>query len=164
MAEKPTYEELEQKVLKLEQAEYENRRNAEALHIEKEFIRAALNSQLDTFFLFEPDTGKAIRWNRAFSDITGYTDEEIAGMKAPDSYYSKADLERVSDFIEEIMDQGIGTIELGLICKDGHVVATEYKVSVIKDKKNKPKYFFSIGRDITSRKQTEAALRESEEK
>jgi len=164
MPEKPTYEELEQKILKLKQAEYENRRTAEELRIEKEFIRAALNSQLDTFFLFESDTGKAIRWNRAFSDITGYTDEEIAGMKAPDSYYSTEDLGRVAGFIVEAMDTGTGTIELDLICKDGHVVATEYKVSVIRDKEDKPKYFFSIGRDITSRKQAEAALKESEEK
>jgi len=164
LAEKPTYEELEQQILTLEQAKYENRRTEETLRIEKEFIRAALNSQQDTFFLFEPDTGKAIRWNLAFSEITGYTDEEIAGMKAPDSYYSAEDLKRVSGFIDEVIDTGVGTIELELICKDSHVVATEYKVSVIMDEKDKPKYFFSIGRDISSRKKAEAALRESEEK
>jgi PAS domain S-box-containing protein len=85
-------------------------------------------------------------------------------MKAPDAYYSDKDLERAAAFTDKVMETGIGTIELGLICKDGHTVATEYKVSVIKDEEDKPKYFFSIGRDMTSRKQAEAALRENEEK
>ena len=38
--------------------------------------------------------GGAIRWNQAFNDITGYTDEEIAGMPVPNSYYSPEDPER----------------------------------------------------------------------
>ena len=105
MAEKPSYEELEQKILKLEQAVFEHKCTEESLRIEKEFLKAALNSQQDTFFLFESDGGKAILWNRAFNNITGYTDEEIAGMKAPDSYYSKADLERVAGFLIRLQTQ-----------------------------------------------------------
>ena len=50
---------------------------------EKEFTDSALDAQLDTFFLFEPSTGKAVRWNQSFKDITGYTDKEIAKLSAP---------------------------------------------------------------------------------
>ena len=164
MAKKPTYEELEQRVKKLEQADFELRRIKETRFNEKEFTEAALNSQQDTFFLFEPTTGRAIRWNRAFNNITGYTDEEIAGMVAPDSYYSPKDLARSSLCIEEVLEKGIGTIELELICRDGHTVATEYKISVIKDEEGKPKYFISIGRDITERRLMMDRLRENEEK
>ncbi len=138
----------------------ERKRAEEALRNEKEFTETALNFQQDTFFLFEPATGKAIRWNRAFNDITGYTDEEIAGMVAPDSYYSPEELKRASIFIEDVLEIGSGTTELDLICKDGRKVATEYKVSAIKGVDGEPKYFISIGRDITERKRAEEALRE----
>jgi PAS domain S-box-containing protein len=140
----------------------ERKRAEEELRNEKEFTETALDSQLDTFFLFEPATGKAIRWNRAFNDVTGYTDEEIASMKAPDSYYSPEDMERASIFIQEVIETGTGTIELDLICKDGHTVPTEYKVSAIKDAEGKTEYFLSIGRDVTDRNRTEQALRKSE--
>ena len=131
----------------------ERKQAEESLRIEKEFTETALNAQQDTFFLFEPATGKAIRWNRAFNNITGYNDEEIAGMVAPDTYYNHDDLERAGIFVQDILDKGIGTIELELICKDGRKVPTEYKVSVIKDEEGKPKYLISIGRDVTKRKQ-----------
>ena len=140
----------------------------ERLHAEKElrdakdFTETALNSQQDTFFLFEPDTGKAVRWNQAFNDITGYADEEIASMKAPDSYYSPEDIERAAIAIQEIMKTGTATVELDLICKDGHTVPTEYKVSVIRDEDGGAKHLISIGRDVTERRRTEQALRKSE--
>ena len=133
----------------------ERKQAEEALLDEKEFTETALNTQLDTFFLFEPANRKAIRWNRAFNDITGYSDEEIVEMVAPDSYYSPEDLKRASIFTQEVLETGTGTIELELICKDGRKVPSEYKVSVIKDDEGKPKYFISIGRDITDRKQAE---------
>ena len=64
----------------------------------KEVTDIALDAQLDTFFLFEPATGKAIRWNQSFRKISGYTDEEIATIPAPASYYSAEDLERAKEY------------------------------------------------------------------
>jgi PAS domain S-box-containing protein len=135
-----------------------------ALRNEKEFTETALNSQQDTFFVFEPATGRAIRWNRAFEDVTGYTAEEISNIPAPDSYYSPADLERARTFTQAVLTAGIGSIELELICKDGRKIPTEYNVAVVKDEEGQPKYFISIGRDITKRKRAEALLKESESK
>ena len=73
------------------------------------------------------------------------------------------DLERAGAFIQKVLKEGTGTIELELICKDGRKVPTEYVVSAIKDEKGEPRYFISIGRDITERKLAEEALRKSEE-
>ena len=70
----------------------ERKRAEEALEQERKFIEEALDAHVDTFFVFEPVTGKAIRWNKAFSEISGYSDKEIGSMKIPDSYYSKEDL------------------------------------------------------------------------
>ena len=80
MAKKPTYEELEQKVRNSVQVLKRHEQTEETLRKEHELTKIALDSQLDTFFFFEPFTGKAILWNRTFSDITGYSDEEIAEL------------------------------------------------------------------------------------
>ncbi|MCP3876583.1 MAG: PAS domain S-box protein [Desulfobacteraceae bacterium] len=135
---------------------------------EKEFTDAALNSQNDTFFLFDPVKGKAIRWNKAFNEISGYTDEEIVKLSAPNSYYSDEDLKKAASFIENVLIKGSGRIELGLVCKNKKVVPTEYNVSLIRDDENNPKYIISIGRDITEQKlaqkeKNEAQLRASEQ-
>ncbi|MCP4673857.1 MAG: PAS domain S-box protein [Desulfobacula sp.] len=125
------------------------------LMLEQTFTQKALNAQQDTFFLFEPATGKAIRWNRAFSETTGYSDDEIATMKAPEAFYSINDLEKAETFIKNVIKIGFGTIELNLICKNQHKIPTEYNVSVINDNNDIPKYLISIGRNLTERKQLE---------
>ncbi len=131
---------------------------------EKKFTETAIDAQKDTFFLFEPVTGKAFRWNKQFREISGYSDEEISAMKAPDSYYSQEDLEKAKGAMNDVMSQGLGKAEISLICKDGRRVPFEYMVSVIRDNDNKIKYLVSIGRDITERKKAEDALIKSETK
>ena len=134
----------------------------ETLIKDRKFTDVILNSQLDTFFVFEAATGKAIRWNKSFSDISGYSNKEIDVLKVPDAYYSPEDLKKSAAFIELVFREGKGRIELSLICKDGHTVPTEYEVSVLKGEQGKPQYLVSVGRDITEWKKSQEALLESE--
>jgi PAS domain S-box-containing protein len=132
------------------------RKQAEArMRHEKLFTETALDAQLDTFFLFDPATGRALRWNRAFSEISGYTDDEIASLPTPVSYYGPEDLERAAVFTQKVLKEGAGTVELELICKDGHKVPTEYRVAAIMDDSDQPNYLIAIGRDVTGRRQAE---------
>ncbi|MFX0208260.1 MAG: PAS domain S-box protein, partial [Candidatus Hodarchaeota archaeon] len=131
---------------------------------EKKFTDAVINAQRDTLFVFEPSTGKAIRWNKAFSDISGYSNEEIANMKVPDSYYSKLDLEKATRATKEVNSEGKALVEMNLIIKDGKAIPFEYIGTSITDEEGNIKYIVSIGRDITERKKTEQKLKESEEK
>lgn len=137
-------------------------RAVEALRKAKEFTDTALNAQLDTFFIFEPDSGKAIHWNQAFREAVGYSDEEISRLPAPASYYSPEDLERATAFIEKILHEGSGTIEMELVCKNGHKIPTEYQVSLIPGHEGNPTQFVSIGRDITERIKAAEKLKHSE--
>ena len=134
------------------------------LRREKDFTESALNSQKDTFYLFDPETGKPLRWNKALCEITGYSDQEIAELPTPVSFYSEEDIERAIPFIQKVMEDGSGTIELDLICKDGHTVPFEYRVSVLLDETAYPKYLLSIGRDITERRNSEQKVCESEDR
>jgi PAS domain S-box-containing protein len=134
------------------------------LRHEKEFTETALNSQRDTFFVFNPATGKAIRWNKAFSLVSGYSDKEISQLKAPDSYYSPEDLEKASEATKQIVEGEQYVFEMSLITKSGDRISFEYSGNVVQGEKEGERYIVSIGRDITERKRAEKILQESEEK
>ncbi|MFX1393626.1 MAG: MASE3 domain-containing protein [Promethearchaeota archaeon] len=126
---------------------------------EKIFTETALNSQRDTFFIFDPATSKAIRWNKAFREISGYNDEEISSMMAPMSYYSEEDLKHAAEAIKKIIKDGIALVEMNLITKDRKSIPFEYIGTDINDEKGNLKYIVAIGRDITDRKKAEEKIR-----
>lgn len=137
-------------------------KNEEELRDDKDFIDAALNSQIDTFFVFDPNTGKALRWNKAFREISGYSGEEIAANKAPDSYYDEHDLKKAAGLINQLSTKEFDEVQLDLLTKDGRRVPTEYRAVLVTRKNGDPKHIIAVGRNIAERKEAEAALRESE--
>ncbi|UCF32721.1 MAG: PAS domain S-box protein, partial [Phycisphaerales bacterium] len=139
----------------------DRKRAEEALKAEKEFTETALNAQTDTFFVFEPSTGRAIRWNKAFNNVSGYSDEEIRSIEVPDGYYSEEDLKKADAAIDKIRNEGIATVTMSLITKDGRRIPTEYTGAAIKDGEGSVRYITAIGRDITDRKKAEEALRQA---
>lgn len=141
----------------------ERKRAQEALRAEIEFTERALNAQTDTFFVFEPSTRRAVRWNKTFNKTSGYSDEEIRSMKAPDSYYGEEDLKKAAAAVEKILREGIVTVELSLITKDGRSIPTEYTGSAVADDDGNPKYIIAVGRDVTERKRAQDELRKSKE-
>jgi PAS domain S-box-containing protein len=138
------------------------KRAEEELEKEKEFTEAALNAQKDTFFVFDSTNGQAIRWNRVFTEVSGYSDKEIAAMKAPDDWYSEKDLQKAAAATREIFRAGHTTFEMSLITKSGKTILTEYSAAMIQDDEGHPRYIIAIGRDIAERKQTEETLKKSE--
>jgi PAS domain S-box-containing protein len=142
----------------------EKKEAEESLKKEKMFAETALNAQRDTFFVFEPTSGKIISWNKAFSEISGYSDEEISKLKAPDSFYNENDLKIASLGINRIIDEGESMLEMNLITKSGKTIPFEYLASQFNDEHENMKYIVSVGRDITERKKAEQKIKESEEK
>lgn len=130
----------------------------EALRAEQEFIETILNTVQDTIFVFDPSTGRPLRWNRAFTEISGYTDEEIAAKKAPDEWYSEEDLELAARDTEKVMRGERGTLQMSLITKGGTTVPTEYAAAPIADSEGEPRYIVAVGRDITERVRAEEEI------
>ncbi|MBY9014838.1 MAG: PAS domain S-box protein [Candidatus Lokiarchaeota archaeon] len=101
------------------------------------------------------------------NDITlqnfiGYTKQEIIGKNSlflnhPDDY------KEVRRFMLNLFKVGEHIHETRLRHKNGKWVWVENKVKMFKDEKGNQKYLF-ITRDITERKKTEKALKDSEEK
>jgi PAS domain S-box-containing protein len=140
----------------------ETKLSQELLVAEKEFTENALNTQIDTFFVYEQATGKAVRWNKAWQEISGYSDQEIASIKAKVSYYIGEDLEKAALAERLALKEGSAKVELTLIAKDGKKIPFDYAISRIKGKTGESDFIVSVGRNITERKAAEEALRESE--
>ena len=139
----------------------ERKRAEEELRAEKAFSESMLNAMVDTVFVFNPDTGKPLRWNKAFNEISGYTDEEITFIQAPDGWYDEADLKRAEASTKRVFREGQATVEMSLITKNGKLIPTEYTGSLVKNTEGKPEYILAIGRDITERKRAEEALQKA---
>ncbi|MFX0034642.1 MAG: MASE3 domain-containing protein [Candidatus Hermodarchaeota archaeon] len=125
----------------------------------EQFTATALNAQMDTFFVFNPKNGKAISWNKAFNEISGYTDEEILSMKAPDSYYSQEDLIKAEEAIRNAIETGNTTVQMELITKDGKKIPFEYLGSIIMNDQGDINYIVAVGRNITERKKAEEEIK-----
>ncbi|MFX0005977.1 MAG: PAS domain S-box protein [Candidatus Hermodarchaeota archaeon] len=130
---------------------------------ERKFIESVINASEDTIFVFNPQTEKAIVWNTAFRNISGYNDDEIQTLKAPNSYYSEEDLRKAEIASKEIMESGKTTLEMTLITKDGRRIPYEYSGTLLRDPEGNS-LIVSVGRDISERKLIEKKLRESEER
>ncbi len=131
----------------------------EALAEEKLMAEAAFDATADTLFVFDPNTGKAVRWNRAFRDISGYTDAEIEALPAPDSYYDETDLRQSSKAMQVLVKQGWASLEIPLVTKDGRRIPFEYRAGLIRGSDGSARYVVSVGRDVTERRAKDARIR-----
>ncbi len=134
----------------------------EALRQEKNFAEKLLNTPRDTVFLFDPVSGKPIRWNDNFALVSGYSHGEIAAMKAPDDFFGKEDLEKSRQAMAEVFASGQGIVELNLITKSGVEIPFEYVANTVEFEGRS--FFLSLGRDLTRRKEAELELRRSEKR
>ncbi|HEX3797933.1 MAG TPA: PAS domain S-box protein [Verrucomicrobiae bacterium] len=107
--------------------------------------------------------GVIFSWNPAAERVYGFTAQEANGRSA--SIILPPDREREFERILERIKQGehIDNFETTRIRKDGSIIHVSMTTSPIKDVSGKIIGASSISRDITGRKQAEAALRESEE-
>ena len=99
------------------QHDYELRKTAEH---ERNFSNVVLDSLPGVFYLFDT-TGKFLRWNRNFQDVSGYSAEEIAQMK-PVDFIAAEDHERVAERIAWVFKNGEASIEAGFATKDGREI------------------------------------------
>lgn len=128
------------------------------LEWQRSFTEKALDSQLDTFFVFDLKNRKAVRWNRSFHDLCGYSDREIGAMKLPFSNCSREDEEKALLAVAKALDEGAARAELELISKSGCQVPMEFHMSTLNSEDGEPEYLIAVGRDVTERKKAQAAI------
>ena len=132
--------------------------------LERESVlsNAIIDSIPGLLYLYDQD-GRLVRWNRMHSEVTGYTDQELASMHLMDWYRDDpASQRKIAQAIEGVLEHGIGTEEAELQTKDGRRIP--FFLTAVRLELEGRTYFTGIGIDITDRKRSEEALRLSEER
>ncbi|MFC1523257.1 ATP-binding protein [Thermodesulfobacteriota bacterium] len=142
-------------ILELENELQRRIKTEKSLLTEKQFTERLIDALTDTFFVFEPETGKALRWNKNFESISEYSPEEISRLKAPETYYSEKDLQKSAQAMDVVMEQGQAPVELDLITKSGKKIPFEYSGSLVVSPEDNRPCIISIGRNISQRLQAE---------
>jgi PAS domain S-box-containing protein len=160
----PSPAQLEAVNLQLQQQISDRQRVEAALQESEERFRSAFDSAAIGMALVALD-GRWLKVNPALCEIVGYAEEELLAttfqaMTHPD------DLDTDLDYVRQLLEGKIRSYEMEkrYIHKLGHVVWILLSGSLLRDAEGKPLYFIGQVQDITLRKQTEEALRESEER
>lgn len=161
MADKPTYEELKQRVKELEKEVTELKRAEKLLKKSEEKFSKAFNLSPTLMTITSIEDGKYIEVNENFLHVTGYTREESIGTTSVDlGLISQKDRDELK---KAIIENGcIEGMELTLRKKNGDTLYCLYfgEIVAIAGKES----LLSIATDITDLKQAEEVLRKSEEK
>ena len=162
MSEKPTYEELEQRVRELEKAESERKQVDEALR-ESEAFSETLIDAIPTPVFYKDRHGKYLGFNSAFETFFGATKEGLIGKSVFDTYSPElAEIYHRHD--EELLNSGgVQIYESQWKASNGKLHDIIFNKAIFYDREGNTRGLIGTIIDITEIKQAEEALRESEE-
>jgi len=121
---------------------------------EKKISEGVVNS-LPGIFVFMDDNLRLICWNKNLEEITGYSAEELAGMKMTD-FFSGWERDLFEDKIREVLDQGVSSMELRLLSMNGDKIPFSLKNSTVSV--NDMRYVILTGNDLVERYEAEKVL------
>jgi PAS domain S-box-containing protein len=164
MADKPTYEELKQRVKELEKEPTELKRTEEVLMKSEERFRIIFNNAPQGIVLAD-HSGRFLKVNSAWENMFGYNEEEsqqltIQNITSPEDI--KISIEKLSDLFNGDIDRY--RFEKRFKRKDGSIFWGDLSVSLMHDLENGLEIALGVVVDITDRKRFEEALRDSEER
>ncbi|HVM59962.1 MAG TPA: PAS domain S-box protein [Verrucomicrobiae bacterium] len=136
----------------------DRKRTEEQLRLQSAALQAAANGVVIT-----DCTGTIVWTNPAFSQLTGYSAEEVVGQNLR--------ILRSGAHGEDYYRDLWGTINAGHVWrgdiinrrKDGSLYNEEMTITPVRDERGEITHFVAIKQDASPRQQTEQALRESEE-
>ncbi len=127
---------------------------------ERRFSDAVIDSVPGLLYLYDED-GRLVRWNKQHSILTGYSDEELAGMHLYDWFADDPEtIGTISAAVGRVNSEGIGYVEAMLQAKSKERIP--FFFTVVRFEFEGRNYFTGIGIDISERKDVELALQESE--
>ena len=104
-------------------------------------------------------SGRILRANRRFADVTGYSADEIRGMHFTDFTHAD-DREQNLSVFRDAIERGLSSYggERRLVGKSGNPFFVQLSASILRGSDGAPSRVFAVLQDITERKLAEAAL------
>ena len=137
----------------------------EALRTSEADFRASFLSTAVGQVQADPATGRYLRVNPKFCEITGYSESELLGMSFRDLTHP---LDRANDSVahQRMVDGEVSelTREKRYLRKDGGTVWVNISASIIRDESGRPLRTLAVVRDITARRKAEEAQAAAEAK
>jgi len=150
MSEKPTYEELEQRIAQLEGLESEHKQMEQMLGESEEKFRIAFQTNPDAINLNRLHDGAYIEINEGFTKIMGYTHNDAYGKSSLSLNIWANEADR-TNLVERLKESGhVENFEAEFIAKDGSVKTGLMSASIIEI--NGERVLLSVTKDITEQK------------
>lgn len=162
MPKKPTYEELEQRVRELEQAESERKQVEALLRENEQKYHRILNNTPAVVFIKDLD-GKYLYINHKYEEKHQITNEQIQGLSDFEIFPSPIATQFQKNDQKVLQSGKPQTIEESVIYEDGEHCVLSTKFPLFNDKQ-KIYALCGITTDITEHKKNLAGIRKSEEK
>jgi len=158
VSKKPTYEELEQRIKKLEEVPLCESRIKRVFKENMEKYRSILENIEEGYF--ETDiTGNITFFNNALCNVLDYPHDEIKGLNNR-LYYNPEAAKKIYEIFNKVFRTGktLRIKDYEVVKKDGKKMVLDFVVCVIKNHEEKPVGFCCILKDIIARKQYEQEL------
>lgn len=129
------------------------------LVLEKNLSESIINALPGIFYLYDR-SGNFIRWNKNFETVSGYSGEEIKGMR-PLNFFDGDEIKMVEEKINQVFNNGHADVVAHFFTKGG--VKIPYYFNGRKAIFNGTEYLIGMGIDISDRMEAESKLRERTE-
>ena len=136
----------------------ERMRAKEELLDQKLLSEEYINSLPGLFYVFD-EHQRFIRWNKAWEEVTGYTESELGAMCGPD-FFDGEGKQLIRERMLEVFQEGTADVEAELVTKKGRKLPY-YFTGTRRLIDGRP-HLVGFGMDITHRRQAEAERMELE--
>ncbi len=138
----------------------ERKKMEDELRAAEERFRSLFERSLDAIYIGRPD-GTVVDVNQTWLNLFGYSRDELPAFNVANSYVNPADRH---DFLQRMHDSGVVDDEVQFRRKDGTFFDCARTATARRDAEGNVTAFQGIMRDITTHKQAQRALMESEER
>jgi PAS domain S-box-containing protein len=127
---------------------------------ERIFTDTIIQSTPGLFYIFEKNSARFVRRNDNWSNITGYSDEELDTMTALDFFEKGPDRDMCAERMQDVYEHGFSSMENRLLTRSGNQIP--YYFTGQRLVLDGTTYLVGLGLDISKRKQAEDELQKSE--